>query len=114
MTRLLLLAASFRFPCRHRHELWDRVNGRSVLRCADCHRARPNILAGMQPAYKRTQERGNYPAFSEGPTGIERMAVDEANEDAAIHAELAQIELSEKWRKARARTAMRFGGTHAR
>lgn len=43
-------------PCRHRHELYDRVNGSSVLRCADCHRVRRNILAAVTPAYHRTYE----------------------------------------------------------
>lgn len=110
---VLLYAASLLLRCHHQHEIFDRVDGVSVFRCAECYRERPNILAGAQPAYKRTQERGNYPEIPEGSTGIERMAVDEANEDAAIHAELVQIERSERWRGAKARTMARFGGTHA-
>ncbi len=41
----LLYAASFLFRCHHRHEIADRVDGVAVLRCADCFRERPNILA---------------------------------------------------------------------
>lgn len=68
----LLVLAIWLMRCRHRHEMLDRDEmGMPVLRCVRCLQRRPHPLAGLKPAYRRTQDAGGV-EVPRPMTGIER------------------------------------------
>lgn len=90
-----ILGARWMLRCPHKRELFDREDGVPVLRCERCHRVRSNILAGVTPAYRRTQEAGEPSGNSGQLTGIEREQAD-ARMEAMVTGALRDIERLER------------------